>query len=160
MAIWLIIGTLASPGTGEAAGKKQLPAAPTEGTPSKNSRYGEGTLSRELSTQATQYLASGDSFISYVSSTRVTVGGNTKSYSTVDTIAVDLYLQRWDSAQSQWVDVLYVGRFQNTNTSVVSGSKDVNAVSGYYYRTRANHWISEGGIVEQGSSTSTYIFVK
>lgn len=140
-----------------ATGKNKLPQAPTEGAPSKNPKHGEGSIN-QVKIQANQYLMDGQSFIDATNST-VTVSGHTKAMSSVDTIAVDLYLQRWDSSKGQWVDVIRVGEFLDYNTSVVTGGKDVNVVSGYYYRTRAHHWVNEGGTVEQDYSYSTYIYV-
>lgn len=144
---------------GHAAGKKDVPSAPTEGTPSKNLRHGKGVTETELSTQATQYLRSGESSIKSTSGTIATVTGKTNAYSTVDTIAADLYLQRWDATQGIWVDVLHVGEFKSYYVSSVSGSKDVNVVGGNYYRTRAHHWINEGGTIEQVQSVSSYVYV-
>lgn len=152
----VLIGGFILPESSLAEGKYQLPPAPTEGEASKNPKRGEGSIETRI--QATQLLMGGKSFIS-ASGTTITVSGNTTAYSSVDTIAVNLYLQRWDSTKGQWVDVVYMGEFKDYNTSVVSGGKDVLVVAGYYYRTRALHWINEGGTVEQGNSTSTYIYV-
>lgn len=147
--------------TGHAASKKDLPPAPTEGTPSRDLRHGVGEIKRgEVSTQSTQYLMNGECYINLNSGTIVTIGGKTSAYSSVDTVAVDLYLQRWDSSKGQWVDVIHVDEFKDYNASIVTGSKDVNVVSGYYYRTRAHHWVNEGDVVEQNNSVSSYIYVK
>lgn len=155
----LIAGAVSSPEISLAAGKKQFPNAPTQGIPAKNPHHGEGNTTTDVNSEATQYFMSGESFINYMSGNIVTVSGNTKAYTSVDTITVDLYLQRWDATKSQWVDALHVGEFQDFNSSVVSGSRDLTVARGYYYRTRTHHWISEGGIVEQGDSTSSYIYV-
>ncbi|WP_258881735.1 DUF6147 family protein [Paenibacillus sp. sptzw28] len=154
-----LMGTVLFSGVSLAASENQLPPAPTEGTSANNPTYGTSSPMDASSIESTQYLMSGESFISFVSGTRVTVSGNTKAYFPVDSIAVDLYLQRWDASKGQWVDVLYVGEFKNNNSSVVSGSMDVNVVSGYYYRTHSYHWVSEGGTVEQNHSYSSYIYV-
>jgi hypothetical protein len=155
----MIVAVLLGAETGLAAGKSVLPPSPTEGTESKNPRYGRGSIGG-VSSLATQYLKSGDCYIKLVSGNTVTVGGSTSAYSSVDTIAVDLYLQRWDSSQGVWVDVLHVGEFKNNNLSQISGSKDVSVPSGYYYRSRAHHWVNEGGVTEQAYSYSSYIFVE
>jgi hypothetical protein len=151
--------TFLSVDIGHAASKKDVSSAPTEGTPSKNLRHGKGVTETELSTQATQYLRSGECSIKSTSGTIVTVTGKTNAYSSVDTIAVDLYIQQWDESQGKWVDVLNVGEFKDYYVSSVSGSKDANVVGGYYYRTRAHHWINEGGTVEQSQNFSAYIYV-
>lgn len=142
-----------------AAGNNKLPPAPTEGIPSKNLTSGEGsTSSFDFNIESTQYLMSGNSSIELISSSKVRVSGNTKSYSSVDKITVNLYLQRWDDSKEQWVDVLSVGGASNYNSSVVSNSKEVGVSSGYYYRTRAQHIVSNSGVLEQSNSMSSYIY--
>jgi hypothetical protein len=74
--------------TGHATSKKNLPPAPTEGTPSKNLKKGKGEIG-DLSTQSTQYLANGDGYIDSTG-TAITVGGKTSAYSSVDTVAVQV----------------------------------------------------------------------
>jgi hypothetical protein len=143
--------------TGHATSKKNLPPAPTEGTPSKNLKKGTGEIG-DLSTQSTQYLANGDCYIDSTG-TAITVGGKTSAYSSVDTVAVDVYLQRWNSSTGQWGDVAHAGEFKDYYTSLVAGSNDTNVPGGYYYRTRAQHWVNEGGVIEQSNSVSTYIYV-
>jgi hypothetical protein len=89
----------------------------------------------------------------------VTVSGSTESYSSVDTIAVDLYLQYWDSGQSKWVDLAHVSEFKEVYTSYVYGADVIIITSGFYYRTRGIHYVIENGTVEQVNSVSTYIYV-
>ena len=143
--------------------EKSLPPAPTEGIASKDLINGSGsTLSNisDLGLNSFQYLMGGQSYIGSVSSTQISVSGNTKSFSTVDTIAVDLYLQRWDNAKSQWLDVSYIGEFKNTNSSIAQGSKNISISGGHYYRTSAKHWVSKGGATEKDISYSSYIYVQ
>lgn len=142
-----------------AAAKKQVPPAPTEGTPALDRNHGTGSLTNQISIQSTQYLMTGNSYISK-SGTVLTISGDTQAYSSVDTIAVDLYLQKWDAANSRWVDVVHAGEYQNYNASFVSASRGINSVAGYYYRTRAHHWVVKNGTVEQGDSVSSYVFVE
>jgi hypothetical protein len=156
MAVFMILSVF-NVEIGHAASKKNLPPAPTEGTPSKNLKKGQGETG-DLSTQSTQYLANGDCYIDSTG-TSVTVGGKTSAYSSVDTIVVDIYLQRWDSSKGQWVDLAHAGEFKDYNTSLVVGSNDTNVPGGYYYRTRAHHWVNEGVVIEQSNSVSTYIYV-
>ncbi|MBO8172256.1 MAG: hypothetical protein H0Z33_10230 [Bacillaceae bacterium] len=111
------------------AGTKEQPSAPTEGTPSKNLKNWEGGVS-DISIQSTQYLMSASSFIDRLSSTKVRVGRDTKAYTYVDSITINLYLQRWDSSEEQWKDVVTVGSLTNYNSSIVSLSKQVSVPSG------------------------------
>lgn len=132
---------------------------PINGVASKYSTYGEGNTSSDINIHATQYFKSGKSLIKQVSSTVVSVSGETEAYSKVDTIAVDLYLQQWNASRSEWIDVLHVGESKNYNSSFITSGVDVNVKSGYYYRTRAHHWINAGGTIEQGNSYTSYIYV-
>ncbi|WP_018131124.1 DUF6147 family protein [Effusibacillus pohliae] len=162
MVIWMFAVGLAAlllqPASGLAAGKK--PPAPMEGTPASQPHFGYGSLSfGSFTIQSTQYLQSGETFIG-ASGTRVTVSGNTQAYTAVDTIAIDLYLQKWDAAQGRWTDVAYVGQFKDYASSFVYGAKDLYVTGGYYYRTRGVHWVNEAGVIEQGGSVSTYIYVQ
>lgn len=156
MTVFMMLGVF-NVETGHAIGKNNLPPAPTEGTPSKNLKKGKGEVA-DLSTQSSQYLANGDCYINSTG-TAITVGGKTSAYSSVDTVAVDIYLQRWNSSTGQWGDIAHAGEFKDYNTSLAVGSNDTSVPGGYYYRTRAHHWVNEGGVIEQSNSVSTYIYV-
>jgi len=134
--------------------------APNLGVPSNISNYGDGSIENgRISIQSTYFLMDGTCFIDKISSTQVSVGGKTTSYKSIDTVAVKLYLQRWDSSTGFWKDAIYVGEFKDINTSTVYGSKRVNVPSNYYYRTKAIHWVNSGGNIEQNSCYSSYIYV-
>ena len=133
--------------------------APSKGIASTNPAYGTGSTSLSFIIKSTQYLKEGNNYIQLISDNIVTVGGNTQAYSTVDEIVLALYLQRWDDANSRWVDVLYIGEFAQFNSSFVNGAKDITVPKGYYYRTRSYHSILEGGTLEQMNVYSSYIYV-
>jgi hypothetical protein len=156
LALWMVAG-VGIIDTSLAASKKQLPTAPTEGTPSKNPNFGSTENSVEV--QATQYIKNWGTSIGNLSGNIVNVSGFTDSYSSVDTIAIDLYLQYWDSALGKWVDLAHVGEFKDVNTDHVYGADDLAVSSGFYYRTRGIHYVIENGTVEQINSVSTYIKV-
>lgn len=140
--------------------KEQESLSPTEGVSAKKKNYGESSIhTNDLQVQSFQYLSTGKTYIKKVSSTIVTVGGSTEAYSAVDTIAVNLYLQRWDASSGVWLDVVDVGENKNYNSSIVSDSVNINVVSGYYYRTRGYHWVNMGGTIEQANSYTSYIYV-
>lgn len=143
------------------ASEKQITSSlPTKGEQSSELDHGEGSIDHnQLDILSNQYLMDGQSFIDATGKT-VSVSGNTQAFSDVDTIAVDLYLQRWDASKEKWIDAIHVGKFSDYNTSLVSGGKSVNVVSGYYYRTRAQHWITHNGTTEQEYSYTTYIYVE
>ncbi|KXG42629.1 hypothetical protein U473_00140 [Tepidibacillus decaturensis] len=117
-------------------------------------------MEESIEIQSTQYIKSWNTNINNLSVNIVNVSGFTDSYSTVETISVDLYLQYWDSGQGKWVDLVHVGEFKQSNTSHVAGTDDVAVSSGFYYRTRGIHYIIENGTVEETSSVSTYIYLK
>ncbi|RKD27091.1 hypothetical protein BEP19_00525 [Ammoniphilus oxalaticus] len=144
---------------GSAAKEIELPAAPTEGAPSKDLSNGQANKFYDNTIQATEYLMRSQSSIAKASSSQVTVSGSTRAYSSVNTIGIDLYLQRWDESKGKWIEIGYIGEFKNINSSIVTAEKKTNIVSGYYYRTRAYHWINKGGLIESDNTYSTYILV-
>lgn len=143
-----------------AAMKDQLPAPPTDGIPATNPNQGEGSIdTRSLSTLSSLYFMDGKSLISATGRT-LTVSGNTSSYVPVNTIAVNLYLQQWNASQNKWINITNIGEFSRFNTSFVTGSKRVIVPGGFYYRTRAQHWVYQHGMIEQDYSNTSYIYVK
>jgi hypothetical protein len=135
---------------------------PTEGVESNHPNYGEGNTGDQGSSRfgptSTKYFKVGKSFI-LSSGDIVTVSGSTEAYIAVDTIGIELYLQRWDAASGKWIDVAYAGEWKNYNSSFVMGGVDIRVVRGYYYRTRAVHWVVESGTTEQKYSATSYIYV-
>lgn len=127
---------------------------PTDGIKAE----GKVGKSGQVSIQSTTYLANGSSSIEVTGSGQVRVSGNSQAYSPVDVISVDLYLQRWNG--SSWVDIANAGRFSNYNATSTTGSSLVNVTPGYYYRTKAVHWINEEQTHEESTSYSSYVYVK
>ncbi len=137
--------------------------APTEGIAAQGNN-GQGcaipqSANTLFSTNTTSYIKYGHCFIAKNSSTQVKVSGDTEAISMVDSIGVDLYLQQWNSSAGQWADVAFVGSFHTSNATYIAGSADVNVPTGYYYRTRAEHWIIESGTKQQSDCYSSYILV-
>ncbi|MCR2823738.1 DUF6147 family protein [Lederbergia panacisoli] len=120
---------------------------------------GTGSTQDQNTIQASKYFMSGNTFIQMISSTQVRVTGNTKAYRPVDNIKIDMTLQRWDSASGQWVDVLSLGSATNYSSSIVSLSKEAKVLKKSYYRVWGVHRVMHGGVVEQNTSISTYVFV-
>ncbi len=117
-----------------------------------------GNNSNDFNLFSTQYIMSGYSFIELLTSSTLKVSGNTKAYTPVNTIKVDLYLQQWNSSKSQWVDVLAIGPATNYSSDFISYSKQAKVISGYYYRTKALHHIIHNGTIEQFTSISNQIY--
>lgn len=135
---------------------------PTEGTESPYVYFGEGNIKYQLeigTKSQNNYLKNGFTFIQSNGGNTVHVSGSTTSFETVDIIGINLYLQRWNATASQWEDVVAVGESINQNASNVNSGFDVTIAKGYYYRTRALHWIEKGGIVEQNNSVTSHIYI-
>ncbi|MEK3890543.1 DUF6147 family protein [Bacillus sp. FSL K6-3431] len=121
---------------------------------------GTGSTLNNMSLLSTQYLMSGSSMIQVVNSTRLKVSGNTKAYTPVDKITVDLYLEQWDSSSSKWKTVLSIGETSNFYSTIVSTGKEVQVVKSYYYRLRANHRVVKAGKSETKTSVTGYVYAK
>ncbi|MBS4197948.1 DUF6147 family protein [Lederbergia citri] len=120
---------------------------------------GTGSTLDHNSIQASKYFMSGSTLIQALSSTQVRVSGNTKAYSPVDNIKVDLTLQKWESSSGKWVDVLSIGSATNYSSSIVSLSKEAKVLKNAYYRVWGLHRVMHGGVIEQNTSISTYVYV-
>lgn len=146
--------------SGYAQTTKELPSAPTEGILSDDlvSGYGEIQFNTDNSIQALDYLISGTCTIR-ATDNRLTITGSTRAAIAVDTIAVTLWLQRWDSTNSKWVDVAYLGETKVGKQKRVEAGKQVTVAKGYYYRTRAHHYVNHKGTIEQLQSFSGYIYL-
>lgn len=131
---------------------------PSSGTASEDPNTGRGSIhsSEGLTIQSTQYLTDGSISI-HNSGTYVTVSGNTRAYSSVDSIAVKLYLQQWNSRLKEWQES-YVDTFENFNSISVMGSRGIYLNSGTY-RVRGIHWIVQDGLIERDTSISHYISI-
>ncbi|MBE1556251.1 DUF6147 family protein [Sporosarcina limicola] len=143
---------------GLAAEKENLVFTPLSITAIDDTIEGSEINSGDLGILSTQYIMSSSSSIELLTSTTLKIGGNTKAYIPVDSISVVLYLQRWNSSTSQWVDILSIGSAKNNSSNFVSYSKNVQVVSGYYYRTKTEHYVSHNGTIEQFTRVSNQIY--
>ncbi|MFC4778911.1 DUF6147 family protein [Paenibacillus sp. GCM10023252] len=100
------------------------------------------------------YLDSGSSSISKGAG-QATIAGSTYANRVVDTIGMTLYLQRWTG--SIWVDVGSGTPLSKANATSHTGSVIRATDAGYYYRTRAVHTITEGGVTETGETFSSSV---
>lgn len=143
-----------------AATEGKFPTPPKEETLSLDINEGLGGIQiNPVNTLANSYFLSGKSFIS-ATGNKVTVDGETRSNAKVDRVAVNLYLQRWDTTRGVWVTVTSIGGFTEYNASMVKGGNKVNVESGYYYRTLAHHRVIHNVKVEQAYSNTSSIYVK
>ncbi|MDD4238364.1 MAG: DUF6147 family protein [Desulfotomaculaceae bacterium] len=125
-------------------------AAPgTKAPPGSNKPF------KEASIESLLYLQDWGCDINYVGDGYLNITGFTQAYQTVDYIIVRLYLQRWDG--SNWVDMAS-WPFERYADSYVDGAKGLQVATGYYYRTKATHGLTENGYNESALSYSGYIY--
>lgn len=118
---------------------------------------GESSVLSVVGPEAMQWLADGSCSITNNMNGSVTISGRTTAYSSVDVVSVTLYLQKkvgtsWVT-QSSWV-------FEDYGTNMVAGSKAITVNSAYYYRAYALHSVTESGVKESGTSTSSSVYIK
>lgn len=124
------------------AGSSSLKAPPGPNTPYK-----------EVGIESLQYLKDWGCDLTSSGGGYINITGFTQAYQTVDYIMVRLYLQRWDG--SNWVD-LASWPFENYNVSSVKGVKGLQVATGYYYRVRATHSLTNGGVTEPTTPANSY----
>lgn len=87
----------------------------------------------------------------------VTISGETLTYSTVNSLDAQVYLQRWNG--SNWVDQTS-RTYTNSSFIYVSGSATISVTRGYYYRTRGVHHASNGGTTSTQTSVTSALLVQ
>lgn len=98
------------------------------------------------------YLEQGNVKNSVNTNGSVTITLDTVAKSTVASIGGTVNLERWTG--STWIDVGTATTISGSNKWYFSGEVTKTTTSGYYFRTRTTHWISNGSIYEQGESLS------
>ncbi|HCT30450.1 MAG TPA: hypothetical protein DIW31_06895 [Bacteroidales bacterium] len=108
---------------------------------------------KEVGIESLQYLRDWGCNLISSGGGYISITGFTKAYQNVNYIMVRLYLQRWDG--SSWVD-LSNWPFEEYNASSVNGVKSLQVAKGYYYRVRAEHSLTNGGITEPTTPAKSY----
>lgn len=139
-----------------ADGETKQPPKPTEGIESFDPKHGS---SKDINTESIQSLSS--IFYNYYCSidntgTDLYLEGTTMANYLSDQVKLTLYLQKWDG--SQWIDV-QIWSFTKYNVKSLTEGANVSYQHGYYYRTRATHYIKYGAQTETQNSTSAYIYI-
>lgn len=116
--------------------------------PGPNEAYQE-----EVDIESLQYLKDWGCDITSAGGGYINVTGFTQAYQNVDYIMLSLYLQRWDG--SKWVD-LNGWTFDNHNAAKAEGKKALKVAKGYYYRVRATHSLTHGGVTEPQTPAKSY----
>ncbi|MCL6478118.1 MAG: DUF6147 family protein [Peptococcaceae bacterium] len=123
------------------AGQSGLKAPP----PDQSKAY------KEVGIESLQYLQEWDCGLIPGKGGYINITGFTKAYQNVDYIMVRLYLQRWNG--KSWVD-LGSWPYEKYSASKAEGVKGLQVLTGYYYRTRAEHRLTGGGVTESAKSFS------
>jgi hypothetical protein len=98
------------------------------------------------------YLQDGTNQISKSTINQVKLTATTYAYQVVNSIGITFYLQKWSG--SSWADVGPGTSLSATNKSSYTNNVYGNVESGYYYRARTVHWVSNGSTYEQGELLS------
>lgn len=106
-----------------------------------------------------RYLEDGNSTITDMGNGRVELWGRTTAKSTVHTIGVRFYLQRWTG--TSWVNVdNRIVSYTDNNFRSVEATELKSVETGYYYRVKSVHWIHEGTVAEEGEKISSSMLVR
>jgi hypothetical protein len=103
-----------------------------------------------------KYLDSGAGYLSYLGNGKIDMWGETFAVHDVDSVVVQVILQRWTG--STWVDV-FTGPFTIFHYDNYAYDSNIVSVStGYYYRVKSYHEVTYGSTVEYGTRYSGYIY--
>lgn len=91
------------------------------------------------------------------SEAKVRLSGYTIAQTTMDYVAVRVYLQKWDG--SNWVTVVSYP-FENYSTDEVEGAYYYPVQRGYYYRAKGLHLARKGSVSEETVSYSASIRIQ
>lgn len=103
------------------------------------------------------YLQSGTSGIKRAGAGKMSVSGTTLANSSCDKVKVGVYLDESSNGGKSYgtIGSYY---FEETNTTSCHGSKaDIPVTSGWYYRTRCGHSVTEGSTTETATSSTTWL---
>jgi hypothetical protein len=98
------------------------------------------------------YLDDGKAQIINNGSGNITVDGQTTATQYVDTIGIQLTIQRWTG--STWVDYIGGSNLTMVNEDMIYASWPQQVLTGYYYRIKSQHWTIQYGVKEQGERIS------
>ncbi|MFB6365721.1 hypothetical protein ACFCP7_16925 [Paenibacillus elgii] len=105
-----------------------------------------------------KYLENGNAYISYSGEGKASVWGESIATRRVNTVGLQLVLQRWTG--SDWIDVHTGEKTEMSNSSRMNATIDnLSVSSGYYYRVKSFHWITYGSTNEEGSRYSSVLLI-
>lgn len=103
-----------------------------------------------------KYLYDTSFTISDLGSLKVRLQAMTMAYEIVNTIGVDLSLERWTG--STWITVQNTS-LSSSSTDIYTGNVQWAATEGFYYRGRSNHWVKKGTVKEEYVAYTNSILV-
>ncbi|SCW69486.1 hypothetical protein SAMN04487970_103010 [Paenibacillus tianmuensis] len=105
-----------------------------------------------------KYLENGNAYISYSGEGKASVWGESIATRRVNTVGLQLVLQRWTG--SEWIDVYTGEKTEMGNSSRMNTTIDnLSVSSGYYYRVKSYHWITYGSTNEDGFRHSSVLLI-
>lgn len=104
-----------------------------------------------------EYLEDGYGSLSNLGNGKINMWAHSFGTINVDTIGVQLTLQRWTG--SSWIDVNARPDVIVQNDSYAYYSGTLNVSTGYYYRVKTVHWIEIGSVREDGIRYSDSLLI-
>lgn len=111
----------------------------------------------DIGLQGAMLITQWGAAIERIGARELLLSGYTQAYQAMDSIAVTIYIQRWNG--SAWVELPGSWRYSKQYASYVAGYPAVKVNDPGYYRTRAVHSVDDGLIVDRQESVSPYIWV-
>lgn len=103
------------------------------------------------------YLINGGSSVSNIGNSKISISGYSTAKQRVDTIGVQLTLQRWTG--SSWVDINRSPKAELSSSANTYSEHEVTVAPGYYYRSKSYHWTEHGIVKEDGTLYSESILI-
>lgn len=104
-----------------------------------------------------KYLNNGGTSVSNIGNSKISISGYSTAKQRVDTIGVQLTLQRWTG--SNWVDIYRSPKAELATSSNTYTEHEVTVAPGYYYRSKSSHWTQHGSVKEEGTLYSGSILI-
>ncbi|WP_163539468.1 DUF6147 family protein [Gracilibacillus sp. YIM 98692] len=110
-----------------------------------------------INIQSTDYIRDGEASINKQDADTVTGSCSTTSYSYVDRIHCEIYLQVWDEENGTWEEAGVREEFMNYDDNHVFGDTSFDVPKGFYYRFRSIHKTVHNGKIEVLTGTTPYV---
>ncbi|MEK3731624.1 hypothetical protein MKX64_04110 [Paenibacillus sp. FSL M8-0334] len=104
-----------------------------------------------------KFLYNGGTSVSHIGNSKISISGYSTAKQRVDTIGVQLTLQRWTG--SDWVDIYRSPKAELSTSANTYTEHEVTVIPGYYYRSKSSHWTLHGTVKETGTLYSGFILI-